>query len=76
MKVNKDVSCIYFSFLAFQRGAQRLYETKDTLIKALIVSLSFIEKQTDKSNHQAPKQHYLNRKYISVNTAAQIICLE
>ena len=63
MKVNKDISCIYFSFLAYQRGVQLLYETKDTLIEAFPDSLTFTERQTDKSKDQAPKQHhYLNSK--------------
>ena len=30
-----DISCKYFSFLAYQRSVQLLYETLDTLIEAL-----------------------------------------
>ena len=53
-------------FLANQRNVQLFYETLDTLIEALTaftVSLSFADRQTDKSKDQAPKQHhYLGRK--------------
>ena len=35
VKVNLDILCKYFPFLAYQRGAQLLYETLDTLIEAL-----------------------------------------
>ena len=41
-----------------------LYETLDTLIEDLLHSdiLSFVDRQTDRSKVQAPKQHYLGRK--------------
>ena len=35
VKVNIDISCIYFSFLAYQRSVQLFHETLDTLIEAL-----------------------------------------
>ena len=35
MKVNIDNSCKYFSFLAYQRTVQLLYETLDTSIEDL-----------------------------------------
>ena len=35
VKVNLDILCKYFSFLAYQRGVQLLYEKLDTLIEAL-----------------------------------------
>ena len=44
-----------------QRRVHLLYETLDTLIEALtdfIVSLIFVDRQTDKSKDQAPKQHH------------------
>ena len=66
MKVNTDILCIYVSFLVYQRNVQLLYEKLETLIEALTVlqsdSLSFVDKQTDKSKDQAPKQHYLAGK--------------
>ena len=37
MKVNIDISFKYFSFLAYQRSVQFLYEMLDTLMEALIV---------------------------------------
>ena len=61
MKVNKDVLCKYFSFLAYQRSI--LYETLDTLIDALTALsgiLSFVGRETDKSKVEAPKQHHEN----------------
>ena len=44
-----------------QRRVHLLYETLDTLIEALTaftVSLIFVDRQTDKSKDQAPKQHH------------------
>ena len=35
LKVNTDISCKYFSFLAYQRSIKLLYETLDTLIEPL-----------------------------------------
>ena len=35
MKVNIDISCKYFSFLAYQRSVQLSYETLGILIEAL-----------------------------------------
>ena len=64
MKVSIDIFGKYFSFIAYQRSVQLLYETLGTLIKALApftVSLSFADKQTDKSKDQALKQHYFSR---------------
>ena len=65
MKVNIDISCKYFSSLAYQRSVQFLYEALDTLIEALtaftVRRLSFVDKQTDKSNDQAPKQHHTKK---------------
>ena len=42
-KVSIDISCIHFSFLGYKRSVQLLYETLDTLI----VSLSFVDRQTN-----------------------------
>ena len=52
-KVNIDILCKYFSFLAYQRSVQLLYETLDKLIEALTAftirqSFSFVDRQTDK----------------------------
>ena len=64
MKVNIDISCNYFHFLAYQGSVQLTYETLDTLIEALIAftdSLTFVDRQTEKSKDQTLKQyHYLN----------------
>ena len=52
LEANMDTSRKYFSFLAYQRSVQLLYETLDTLIEALTAqsdSLSFVDRQTDKS---------------------------
>ena len=38
VKVNIGILCEYFSFLAYQRSVQLLYETLNTLIEALIES--------------------------------------
>ena len=35
VKVNTDILCKYFSFLAYQKSVQLLYETFDTLIEAI-----------------------------------------
>ena len=35
VKVNIDISCKHFSFLTYQRSAQFLHETLDTLIETL-----------------------------------------
>ena len=59
MKVNKDISRKYFSFLAYQRSLQFLYETLDTLIETLT---AFTDRQTDKSKDQTLKQHHLGSK--------------
>ena len=51
----------HFSFLAYQRCVQLLYETLDTLIEALTAftaNLSFVDRQTDKSKDQASKEHH------------------
>ena len=59
VKVNIDVSCKYFSFLAYQISVKLLYETLDILIEALQLllsdSLSFVDRLTDKSKHQTLK---------------------
>ena len=64
VKVNIDISCKYYSVLAYL--VQLLYETLDTLIEALQLSqsdsLSFADRQTEKSKDQVPKQHnYFSR---------------
>ena len=67
---NRNVTCIKDRKLkrvySNHRPVQLLYETWDTLTKALstfTVSLSFLDRQTGKSKDQALKQqHYLGRK--------------
>ena len=63
---NIDI-CKYFSFLVYQRSAQLLHETLDTLAAltafAVTHSLSFVDQKTDKSKDKTPKQHrYLGGK--------------
>ena len=64
MRVNTDILCNYFPLLAYQRSVQLTYETLDTLIEALTAftdSLTFVDRQTEKSKDQTLKQyHYLN----------------
>ena len=36
VKVDVEISCDYFSFLDFQRSAQVLYETLNSLVAALV----------------------------------------
>ena len=77
MKVNIDNSCKYFSFVAYQRTVQLLYETLDTSIEdltAFTVIQSYHCRQTD---WQIQGQHNcLFKKNNLVATAAQIIFLE
>ena len=65
MKLNIDILWKYFTFLAYQRSVQLLYELLDTFIEALtaftIRQSWFSRKQTDKSKDQALKQHYFSR---------------
>ena len=59
-----DILCEHFSFLAYQRSVQLLYETLDTLIEALTgfsVSLNFVDRQTGTSKDQALKKHHFSR---------------
>ena len=59
VKVNINISCEYFSFIVYQRSVQLLYEILDLLIglTAFAVSLSFADRQTDRTKDQTPKQH-------------------
>lgn len=64
MRVNTEILCNYFPLLAYQGSVQLTYETLDTLIEALTAftdSLTFVDRQTEKSKDQTLKQyHYLN----------------
>ena len=63
MKLNIDISCKCLSFLLYHRSVELSYETLDTLIEALTAFTvsSSVDRQTDKSTDQVPKQHYFSR---------------
>ena len=83
VKVNMDILCKYFSFLAYQRSVQLLYETLDTSIDALIafaIRQPQLCRQTDRlTNPSIKHRNNINiqtGKIIWPATTAQIIFLE
>ena len=80
MKVNIDISCKYFPVLAYQISAQLSCEMLDILTAFNIDSFysrSFVDRQTDKSQDQAPKQHHTRKQCeMKMATTSQIFVLE
>ena len=61
VKVNIDILCQYFSFLAYQRIVQLIWNVRHINISFDSFyghSLSFIDRQTGKSKDQASRQYH------------------